>query len=476
MTSNVDVPMPPASPHASGRHGRSRAFFRAACVLGVVAVLGAPLVPVAASAQSEDAAAEQAAREIQEARDRANAAAEAFFQAESDLDVLQEELDTLIVDTDVLRATVERLRREVESVAVARFVTSGASGIPLLTGVQAPQDQVQAEVFVDVLTNSGAETLDEFDAFDKQLQENERQLAEQRREIEAQQVVFVSLQKQAEEEVVRLREIEEERLEDVAVQRAVAAQVAAERVEIEDQLRRESEAAARAVPDPAVGLPIPTTTLVPPSTTPGDDVAVDDDGNPVVADPADPADPADTADATTTTVPDLDIPATTAAPTNEGASGGTSGGRTGTGGSGSAPRPIDTSAGYLDSIICPIAYSAYADTWGAPRSGGRSHQGVDLISPRGTEIYAVTSGYATFKQNRLGGNAVSLMGDNGNRYYYAHLDSYVGVSRAVFQGEVIGYNGDTGNAKYSTPHLHFEVRPGNGLPVNPYPTVRAAGC
>ncbi len=99
-----------------------------------------------------------------------------------------------------------------------------------------------------------------------------------------------------------------------------------------------------------------------------------------------------------------------------------------------------------------------------------------MIAPRGLPIYAVVSGVVTFKYNRLGGNAVSLVGDNGNRYYYGHLDSYVGSSRRVFQGELIGYNGDTGNAKFSTPHLHFQVHPGGGRAVNPYPTVRAAGC
>ena len=98
-----------------------------------------------------------------------------------------------------------------------------------------------------------------------------------------------------------------------------------------------------------------------------------------------------------------------------------------------------------------------------------------MLAPRGVPVVAVVSGTVTFKQNVLGGNAASLVGDNGNRYYYAHFGSYEGSSRRVAQGEVIGYNGDTGNAA-GTPHLHFEVHPGGGLAVNPTPSVRAAGC
>jgi murein DD-endopeptidase MepM/ murein hydrolase activator NlpD len=440
---------------------------RVVALCAIVIACIASIVPMAAIAQSDEAAAERAAREIQEARNRANEAAEAFFQAESDLDVLQDEVERLERDSVQLQAVVDRLRRDVESVAVSRFVSSGASGIPLLTGIQAPQDQVQAEVFVDVLTNSGSDALDAYDIAQKQLVANESELDDRKRDIEAQQVVFVALQKQAEDEVVRLRAFEEERLQDVAVQRALDARIAADRVELEEQARREAEAAARAIPDPAVGLPTTTTTLVPPidgesDETSAGEVVIDPETG-VITEPA-------------TTVPPETAPPTTALPTNDGASGGTSGGRTGTGGNGSNPSPIDTGAGYLDAIICPMPGSAFADTWGAPRSGGRSHQGVDMIAPRGIPIYAVTSGFATFKFNRLGGNAVSLVGDNGNRYYYGHLDSYEGVSRTVFQGEIIGYNGDTGNARFSTPHLHFEIRPGGGLPVNPYPTVRATGC
>jgi len=98
-----------------------------------------------------------------------------------------------------------------------------------------------------------------------------------------------------------------------------------------------------------------------------------------------------------------------------------------------------------------------------------------MLAPMGTPIYAVVSGTVNFRQNRLGGNAASLVGDNGNRYYYAHLSQYEGGSRRVNQGDVIGYNGDTGNAT-GIPHLHFEIHPGGGLAVNPTPSVRIAGC
>lgn len=122
--------------------------------------------------------------------------------------------------------------------------------------------------------------------------------------------------------------------------------------------------------------------------------------------------------------------------------------------------------------ICPVSGpTAFADTWGAPRPGDRRHLGVDFIGPRGTPLVAVVAGVATSGQNTLGGNVVYLAGDDGHRYYYAHLDRWGELGR-VRPGDVIGYMGDTGNA-VGVPHLHFEIRPGGGPNVNPYPTVRA---
>ncbi|HUV17118.1 MAG TPA: peptidoglycan DD-metalloendopeptidase family protein [Ilumatobacteraceae bacterium] len=415
-----------------------------------VAIPAAAALPGDATAQTSDDAAREAAREIQAARDRANAAAEAYFQAQSDLEVLEDDAVGMERRAEALEARVEKLRRDVEAVAVARFATSGAEGIPLLTGLQAPKDQVQADVLVDVVTNAGTSSIDEFQAAQKELTQQQEELARQRQAIEDQQAVFSQLQDDAEAEVQRLREIEEQRLTDEAVRQALAEQQAANLAFFEEVELRNAEAAARAQPNPGIAAA----------------QAAAEAAAAAAADPdADPdADPAIAADAGAGT-----------APRSTGASGGTSGGRTGTGGAGSVPIGVVNGEVYIDAILCPMNGSAYGDSWGAPRSGGRSHEGVDMLAPMGTPIYAVVSGSVNFRQNRLGGNAVSLVGDNGNRYYYAHLASYEGTSRRVNQGDVIGYNGDTGNAT-GTPHLHFEVHPGGGLAVNPTPSVRAAGC
>lgn len=445
------APLPTASGAPTrGTFGRRRGrnlVRTVACCVGVALV--ASLAPSGVTAQSSDDAAKQAAAEIQAARDRANAAADAFFQAQSDLAVLQDDAADLQRETDDLEQRVGQLRRDVESIALARFAKSGAEGIPLLTGLQAPKDQVRADVLVGVISNAGSSSIDEFEAAQEELGAKRRELGVQQADVEAQQAEFTRLQDEAEAEVKRLREIEEQRLTNEAVKQALAEQQAAALAKLQEVERRNAEAAAKAQPNPGIAAAQAAEAAAPTGTDP--------DGQPVA--------------------PVVIAPVTPSSPTaaNAGPSGGSSGGRTGTGGPGSAPIGVMNGESYVDNIFCPVNGSAYGDSWGGPRSGGRHHEGVDMLAPTGTPVYAVTTGTVVFKQNQLGGNAASLTGDNGNRYYYAHFSHYEGASRRVERGEVIAYIGDTGNA-VGTPHLHFEVHPAGGLAVNPTPSVRAAGC
>jgi len=142
-----------------------------------------------------------------------------------------------------------------------------------------------------------------------------------------------------------------------------------------------------------------------------------------------------------------------------------------------APAPDDddqggAGGGSYGVDLCPIRGAvAFSDTWGDARPGGRSHQGVDLLSPAGTPNVAVTSGRIEQDHGDRMGNAIFLYGDNGNTYYYFHLSAFEGGQRDVAQGELIGYVGSTGASGAN--HTHFEIHPGGGGAVNPYAAARA---
>ena len=396
-----------------------------ALIAGAVLLLATASTPFDASAglEPDQEAAERAAREISAARERANDAAEEFFAAESRLGLLELEQERLVLEVDELARTVAELKAAVELVAINRFVASGASGIPILTDLRGPTEQLHGGVLAEVVAESGATSLDDYDEARAALRDKQAELDDAERALEQQQEELIDLQAEAEAEVERLREVESQRLQDEAVQIALLAQQREEARQLADLERRLAEAARAAA----------------------------DTGQAVAA-----AVSAASSDGATTG--------------NQGASGGSAGGRTGGGGGGTNPRAAG--AGFVDSIICPVqGTSAYGDTWGAPRSGGRRHQGTDMLAPTGTPLQAVIGGEVAHRSNTLGGITISLLGDNGNRYYYAHLAGYEGLPGRVEQGQVIGYVGDTG-----VPHLHFEIRPGGGVPVNPYPSVRAAGC
>jgi murein DD-endopeptidase MepM/ murein hydrolase activator NlpD len=127
------------------------------------------------------------------------------------------------------------------------------------------------------------------------------------------------------------------------------------------------------------------------------------------------------------------------------------------------------------SFACPVQGElSFVDSWGWPRSGGRSHEGVDMMAATGTPTVAPVSGRVEHGDSGLGGLSWYVYGDDGDVYYGAHLSGFENVGVGwVAAGTVIGYVGDSGNAA-GTPHLHFEYHPGGGAPANPYSKVAEA--
>lgn len=121
---------------------------------------------------------------------------------------------------------------------------------------------------------------------------------------------------------------------------------------------------------------------------------------------------------------------------------------------------------------CPVQGAvSFTNDWGQPRSGGRRHQGTDMLAARGTPVVANVAGTVRHHNSRLGGLSYYLKGDDGNTYFGTHLASYAASGR-VAAGTVVGTVGNSGNASGGPPHLHFEIHPGGGGPTNPYPTLR----
>lgn len=137
---------------------------------------------------------------------------------------------------------------------------------------------------------------------------------------------------------------------------------------------------------------------------------------------------------------------------------------------------------YVKGFVFPVQGEVeFIDSWGYPRMTGTAsahwHQGTDIFAPRGTPLVAAESGeLQRIGVASLGGNKLWVKGDSGTEYYYAHLVAFAaGIhdGMRVNAGDVVGYVGDTGNARGTPPHLHFEVHPNGGDAVNPYPLLKA---
>lgn len=120
-----------------------------------------------------------------------------------------------------------------------------------------------------------------------------------------------------------------------------------------------------------------------------------------------------------------------------------------------------------------IGTHSYENDFGDARSQG-SHEGNDIMSPRGTPVVAVADGTIkrlTRVETGLGGVWIWLMDTAGNEYYYAHLNDIVAgldAGSKVTAGQQIGTVGNTGDARFGAAHLHFEIHPGGGGAINPY--------
>lgn len=152
-----------------------------------------------------------------------------------------------------------------------------------------------------------------------------------------------------------------------------------------------------------------------------------------------------------------------------------SGGSEGTGGSGGGG---GGSSRVVDGLVCPFTpgRTQFTNSFGAPRSGGRSHRGVDMMAPWDEPIYAVESGTVRLNTGGLGGNQIFLSGNSGAYYYYAHLNSFnVSSGASVSQGDLIGFNGNSGNASGGAPHVHLQIYPNSyrGGVINPYYSMAA---
>ena len=146
----------------------------------------------------------------------------------------------------------------------------------------------------------------------------------------------------------------------------------------------------------------------------------------------------------------------------------------------SRPESSPAAAQVSISVFPVVGACGYSDTYGAARSGGRSHEGVDIIAREGLPLVAVANGTISKivldHPGALGGNYLRLSRADGTYFTYIHLSRFADglfVGQQVVAGQIIGFVGQTGAA--AGPHLHFEVHPFGGPPVNPTAVVNGAG-
>ncbi|MFP4511708.1 MAG: murein hydrolase activator EnvC family protein [Acidimicrobiales bacterium] len=386
----------------------------------VAVVVGAVLVPTTTSGAEPTIA-----EELASAREEATATAEELSAIETDLARLESDIADHDEEIEAVRSELAALEDEVAEIAVQRYMSAGNGPIAysddlhehqridvMMSAVQLESETTMA-AYEDANGRLEAASDALADRLDDQAAARER-LTDRLEELNDQLGELSELQRQAEAEAARLE----------AERRQAAAEAAAE----------------------TTTTAAPTTTAT--TTTTTTTAAADTASSP-------------SSSSTTTTAPTT----TTTAPTTT---------TTEASSADEITTEPDGDGGSASGFLCPVrGASVFTDSWGAPRSGGRTHKGVDMLAEIGTPAVAPVSGTVTHRGNSIGGLSYHLDGDDGNYYYGTHLSEY-GAEGRVSAGTVIGYVGDSGNAA-GIPHLHFEIHPGGrGNAINPYPTVKAA--
>jgi murein DD-endopeptidase MepM/ murein hydrolase activator NlpD len=141
------------------------------------------------------------------------------------------------------------------------------------------------------------------------------------------------------------------------------------------------------------------------------------------------------------------------------------------------------------SLIMPVVgvvYSALHDNFSERRGGGRMHEALDMMAPRGTPVVSATDGRLLKLHLSKAGGLMVYAADAKDQFIlmYAHLDRYADglvEGAPVHKGQLLGYVGTTGNASANAPHLHFAIARGEpsvhwwkGVAVDPYPLLANA--
>ncbi|MGI9583965.1 MAG: peptidoglycan DD-metalloendopeptidase family protein [Acidimicrobiia bacterium] len=412
---------------------------RIVLVTALVIALAVPAYAQAAgqiTPQDIDAALEQ--------RRRASASLEVmtgrFEQAMADEEILRERISSLARSVAELEQEISDRRIEVQDIVRSRYMAGGSLGTErVFTARNFTDIPVQTEYF-ELINTKDISVLRGLEAAEALHVENQAKLDQA---LVDQEDLVVELTALAADLGEALADADSEYTEIV---------LAFEKQEEERRLREEAErkrleelqrAAAAAATEAAATTT--TTTVVAETTT--TTVASTSESTTTTS-----AETTTTQAATTsTTAPPATATTTTTIP----------------------PPPIVT-----EGKTCPVnAAVSFSNTWGDPRSGGRTHKGVDMVASRNAPIVAIEAGVVTrTSDSSLGGLSVYLTGDSGSSYYYAHLEyieAGIGSGSIVGVGALLGGNGSTGNAPDWLPHLHFQYAPPGYDWINPYPLVKA---